>query len=102
MKRSQLPSQNSNIQKLIPRQNSFKSPIRLANENSQIPPAKKHKGQEKDSLIRVESPNDKSDKLNLIQEVWSCMYRKPSSKKHKSWEGDGFIIIQGKVYYIER
>ncbi|KAI0677546.1 SNF2 family N-terminal domain-containing protein [Trametes maxima] len=45
------------------------------------------------NLVSVEKPVEKS---RVKDSYWTANWRKPQQKKHKTWDGDGYVIHQGE------
>ncbi|KIM23797.1 hypothetical protein M408DRAFT_332159 [Serendipita vermifera MAFF 305830] len=64
-----------------------------------ILPAKRKAGDEEDSAT-FPHKRKSLDPQSSRASYWTVQWRNPQAKKHKTWEGDGVVKLEGERYYL--
>lgn len=86
----------------------FKPPRRIAGNGIAVPASVGNAGVKRTMSRDVHPPQSEIKRLKapdpsqgpkdgdlLDQKIYTMMYRKPTNKKHKTWNGDGYAVLKG-------
>jgi DNA repair and recombination protein RAD54B len=95
MRKSQLPSSRPALLPLL-------KPTRFVSSfPSDAPQPKKTKRNNENTPTNVSIKPETTEKPEHSELVFHCTFRKPQAKKHKTWDGDGFVIAMGKSFTLK-